>query len=180
MVCCQYDNDESVDIPWHDIPELRRRQTFQRVSGMSEQRPQDQSLPVTIETPIEVRYAETDQMGVVHHSNYLVWFELARTRLCAETEWPYDRIEKDLGVWLMVTGVHLDYRGGARYGEQVTVRCWVDRLASRVMHFAYEVHRGEELLVRGRTEHTWVVADSMKICRMPAEVKPSFERLAGH
>lgn len=127
---------------------------------------------------IEVRYAETDQMGVVHHANYLVWFELARTQLCATTPLPYPEIEK-LGYWLMVTGVQLSYRGGARYGDRVQVRCWVDRLASRLMHFGYEVTRDGERLVTGRTEHVWVRADSGKPCRMPEEVRPAFEELAG-
>jgi hypothetical protein len=63
--------------------------------------------PVRVETDIEVRYAETDQMGVVHHANYVIWFELARTRLCSESGFHYADIEK-LGYLLMVTGSKRD------------------------------------------------------------------------
>ena len=86
--------------------------------------------PVRIETEIEVRYAETDQMGVVHHANYVVWFELARTRLCAPSGFHYADIEK-MGYLLMVTGVEVSYRRPARYGDTVEVVCWIDRLGSR-------------------------------------------------
>jgi hypothetical protein len=61
------------------------------------------------EVEIEVRYAETDQMGIVHHANYLVWFEVARTRLCAEGGIPYPQIEA-LGYYLIITQAQQDYR----------------------------------------------------------------------
>ena len=77
-------------------------------------------VPTSTTIDVEVRYAETDQMGVVHHSRYLVWFELARTQLCREAGHPYDEIEKK-GLWLMVSGAHLSYRDGARYGDTVQV-----------------------------------------------------------
>src|SRR5260370_2716240 len=99
------------------------------------------SEPVRCLTEIEVRYAETDQMGVVHHANYVIWFELARTRLCAMSGFTYAEIER-LGYLLMVTAVELRYRRPARYGETVRVTCWGDRLASRGVSFAYEVRRG--------------------------------------
>lgn len=138
----------------------------------------DPRQPRQVEIDVEVRYAETDQMGVVHHSNYLVWFELARTRLCADSGTTYAEIE-ELGYYLMVTGAHLQYRGGARYGQTVKVRCWLDRLASRVVHFAYEARHGGELLVTGVTEHVWVSRSTGKHCRIPDAVRPQFESLAG-
>ena len=68
---------------------------------------------------IEVRYAETDQMGIVHHANYLVWFEQARTRLCSEAGLHYSEIEKR-GYLLLVTGAQLSYRGILpKLGERV-------------------------------------------------------------
>ena len=75
---------------------------------------------------VEVRYAETDQMGVVHHSVYLVWFELARTRLCLETGYHYSEIE-DLGYFLVVTRTEARLLRGATYGETVGVTCWRSR-----------------------------------------------------
>lgn len=129
-------------------------------------------------TDIEVRYADTDQMGVVHHANYVVWFELARTHLCALSGFRYAEIER-LGYLLMVTGVELRYRRPARYGETVQVACWGERLASRGVTFAYEVRRGEDLLATGRTDHVWIESRTGRPCRIPAPLRAPFERLAG-
>lgn len=134
--------------------------------------------PVRCETEIEVRYAETDQMGVVHHANYVIWFELARTHLCALSGFHYADIER-LGYRLMVSGVELRYRRPANYGDVVRVACWSERLGSRGVHFAYEVRRGGDLLATGRTEHIWVEAATGRPCRAPAPVRAPFARLAG-
>jgi acyl-CoA thioester hydrolase len=134
--------------------------------------------PVRYETEIEVRYAETDQMGVVHHANYVVWFEVARTRLCALSGFHYADVEK-LGYFLMVTGVQLSYRKPARYGDTVRIVCWVDHLGSRGKRFAYEVHKGDDLLVSGATEHIWVEKATGRPCRTPEPLREPFRRLAG-
>jgi len=110
------------------------------------------SEPIRCTTDIEVRYAETDQMGVVHHANYVIWFELARTRLCALSGYHYADIEK-MGYLLMVTGVEARYRRPAHYGETVQVVCWGDHLGSRGMRFAYEVRKDDELLATGASDH---------------------------
>lgn len=127
---------------------------------------------------VEVRYAETDQMGVVHHAEYVVWFEMARTRLCAESGWHYAEIER-LGTYLMVTGVEVSYRRPARYGETAQVSCSLARLGSRGLAFAYRVTRGGDLLARGTTEHVWVDRATGRPCRMPAELAAPFRKLAG-
>jgi acyl-CoA thioester hydrolase len=127
---------------------------------------------------VEVRYAETDQMGVVHHAEYVVWFEIARTRLCATSGWHYADIER-LGTLLMVTRVDVSYRLPARYGETVQVVCTLARLGSRGLAFAYRVTRGGELLARGTTEHVWVDRASGRPCRMPEVLAEPFRRLAG-
>jgi acyl-CoA thioester hydrolase len=134
--------------------------------------------PVRVEIDVEVRYAETDQMGVVHHANYVVWFELARTRLCLHTGFHYADIER-LGYLLMVTGVEARYHRPARYGDVVQVTCWCERMGSRGLRFAYEVHKGEERLVTGLTEHIWVEAATGRPCRTPEAIREPFERLAG-
>ena len=136
------------------------------------------SEPIRCETEIEVRYAETDQMGVVHHSNYIVWFELARTRLCALSGFTYAEIEA-MGYLLMVTGVEVRYRQPARYGETVTVVAWGERLASRGIRFAYEVRKGAELLATGATDHIWVERATGRPARTPEPVRAPFRRLAG-
>ena len=125
-----------------------------------------------------MRYAETDRMGVVHHANYLVWFELARTRLCLESGHHYADIE-ERGHYLVVTRAEARYLKGATYGDTVSVGCWIERLTSRGIRFAYEVRRGDERLVTGATEHVWVERASGRFCRIPELVKESFARLAG-
>lgn len=130
-----------------------------------------------IDTDIEVRYAETDQMGIVHHSNYLVWFELARTRLCLETGHHYADIEA-MGFQLVVTRTACRHLHGARYGQTVTVSCWLDKMSSRGLRFAYAVRTGDALLADGATEHVWVAVASGRPCRIPALLEAPFRALA--
>ena len=134
--------------------------------------------PVRHEMDVEVRYAETDQMAVVHHSQYVVWFELARTHLCALSGLSYADIER-LGWLLMVTAVEVRYRKSARYGETPRVACWIERLGSRGIRFAYEVRREGELLVSGATEHVWIARSTGKPCLTPEPLREPFRRLAG-
>ncbi|HXU29549.1 MAG TPA: thioesterase family protein [Thermoanaerobaculia bacterium] len=134
--------------------------------------------PVRSTIDIEVRYAETDQMAVVHHANYIIWFELARTRICEMSGFHYAEIE-NMGYLLMVTGVSARYRRPARYGDVVQVTCWGEHLGSRGIHFAYEVHKNGELLVTGTSEHLWIDKATGRPCRMPEAFRESFERLAG-
>jgi acyl-CoA thioester hydrolase len=114
-------------------------------------------------------------MGVVHHANYLIWFELARTGLCQEAGFHYSEIERQ-GLLLLVTGAHLSYRLPARYGDSIDVACWVERVASRGVTFAYRVRRDRELLATGSTDHIWVNGESRRPVRFPAELKEPFGR----
>ena len=130
----------------------------------------------------EVRYAETDQMGVVHHANYLVWLELARTALCEVSGHRYADIEKS-GLFLMVTGVDVSYREPARYGDTVRVACWTERVASRALDFGYLVERKETdtapsaVLAFGSTHHNWVDRDTGRVCRVTEELETAFRAL---
>ncbi len=90
----------------------------------------------------------------------------------------YADIER-LGYLLMVTGVEARYRRPARYGETVQVACWGERLGSRGLRFAYEVHKGEERLATGATEHIWIKAATGRPCRTPEAIREPFQRLAG-
>ena len=145
-------------------------------------------MKTTTDVELEVRYAETDQMGVVHHAAYLVWFEVARTRLCADAGRPYDEIER-AGYFLVVSGVDVTYREGARYGDVVRVTSWVDWVASRALQFGYHVRRrgngrpadsrrSDALLAEGHTRHVWVDKASGRHCRMPADLVEAFLGLA--
>jgi acyl-CoA thioester hydrolase len=134
--------------------------------------------PVRSTVEIEVRYFETDQMGHVHHANYIPWFELARTHLCKKSGVPYTEMEA-MGYLLVVTGVEVRYRQPALYGQTVEVTSWIERLGSRLARFAYEVRRGEDLLATGATEHVWVERGSRRPCRIPEPLREPFARLAG-
>jgi acyl-CoA thioester hydrolase len=135
------------------------------------------SIPTRAYIDVEVRYAETDAMGIVHHGNYVIWFELARTNLCRLTGKEYAAIERD-GHQLTVTRAALRYRRPARYGDTVRVSAWIDDLASRRVRFAYEVLRGDDVLCTGTTEHIWIDR-SGRPCRAPVDLAGEFTRLAG-
>lgn len=134
--------------------------------------------PVRSESEIEVRYAETDQMGVVHHANYIIWFELVRNHLFGLADFHYADVER-MGYLLMVTRVEVSYRQPARYGDVVRVSCWGERLGSRWLRIAYEVRKGDELLVTGVTEHVFVDAATRRPCRAPDSIRGAFRKLAG-
>ncbi len=105
------------------------------------------------EQRLRVRYGETDQMGVVHHANYLTYFEEGRTRLMADLGASYAALEGD-GVGLPVRRVELRYRAPARYEQELVVRTWVDGLRAASVRFRYEIARAcdDEVLVTGMTE----------------------------
>jgi acyl-CoA thioester hydrolase len=89
------------------------------------------------------RYVETDQMGIIHHANYLAWCEIGRTDLIRRLYKSYAEVEKD-GIRLAVTEVNLRYHASARYDDLVRVTTWVDVLRSRAVGFAYLIERVED------------------------------------
>ncbi len=107
------------------------------------------------ETRVRVRYAETDQAGVVYHSNYLVWFEVGRVELCRDYGFNYRDMEKEADAYLPVTEVRVKYRVPAKYDDEIIIRSRVTELRSRAIKFAYEVRRAgdEALLAEGETHH---------------------------
>ena len=128
-----------------------------------------------VETPVRVRYAETDRMGIVYHSHYIVWFEIGRTDYCREAGMPYRAMEES-GLWILVTSVACKYRGSARYDDALLVRTRLPELASRGLAFQYEiVSENGRLLAEGSTRH--VFADSRgKPRRAPEEVIERLEK----
>lgn len=107
------------------------------------------------ETRVRVRYAETDQAGVVYHSNYLVWFEVGRVELCRDYGFNYRDMEKKADAYLPVTEVRVKYRVPAKYDDEIIIRSRVTELRSRAIKFAYEVRRtgDDALLAEGETHH---------------------------
>lgn len=99
---------------------------------------------------LRVRYAETDQMGVVYHAHYLVWMEIGRTELLRALGHPYDELERQ-GLLFAVSEVAVRYAGAARYGEVVAVTTTLAEVRSRGVTFAYDVAgAGGEPIARAR------------------------------
>lgn len=106
------------------------------------------------QTRLRVRYAETDQMGIVYHSNYLIWFEVGRTELFREINLPYTKFE-EVGLGLAVIEASCRYRLPARYDDEVIVSTSVN-ISSRKVTFNYRVYRESTLLAEGKTIHVFV------------------------
>ena len=115
-----------------------------------------------------VRYVETDKMGVVHHSTYLFWFEVARTSLLAAAGHPYHELERS-GTLFPVIEYSARMIGSAEYGDTVRIEAYIENLRSRSVAFAYKVYVGDKMIVTGRTFHVSVDPDH-KLQRMNPEV----------
>ncbi len=107
------------------------------------------------DTTVRVRYAETDQMGVVYHANYLVWFEVGRVELMRALGVEYKKMEADDDCHIVVADAHCRYHHPARYDEVLRIRTRISESRNRVVKFAYEVFRDQdgELLATGATTH---------------------------
>jgi acyl-CoA thioester hydrolase len=112
------------------------------------------SLPHVKETEIRVRFAETDMMGIVHHSNYLIYLEAARIDFTHQINAPYADLEAG-GHSLAVTDIEIRYHAPARFDELITVYTWIADMRSRLITFAYEIvndHKSRQLLVSAKTK----------------------------
>lgn len=126
------------------------------------------TAPLESRSELRVRYAETDAMGVAHHANYPVWFEVGRTDLMHQLGLPYAEVEAR-GYYLMLSGLQVEYRRAARYDDLLTLITRVGSVRSRTLTFSYELWRGEELLATGETRH--IATDkTYRLARLPADV----------
>lgn len=118
-------------------------------------------LPEKAQVRFRVRYAETDQMGVVYHANYLPWFEMARTELCAARGVRYRDIEVNDGLLLSVVDAQLRYHAPAHYDEEIIAAATVKRSHPRMVVFGYEIRNAatSQLLVTGETRHIFITRD---------------------
>lgn len=123
-----------------------------------------------IETEIRVRYAETDKMGIVHHSNYYVWFELGRSDYCREKGFSYLEMEEKEGALMIVGESFCRYKSPAFYEDLLLIRTRIDKIQSRSISFEYEVYRPSDktLLATGKTKH--FVTDKNKRVRSIPEL----------
>ena len=133
--------------------------------------PQDKRPARIAQTDFPVRYAETDAMGVVHHSAYLVYFEEARSHYMRQLGHSYADIEAG-GLQLPVTEAAVRYNGSLRYGQWVRIRVRLEENRSRRLKFAYEVcsRDDEAVLVTGHTCHIWTDAQG-RVTRIPDDLR---------
>lgn len=130
------------------------------------------NAPVAIEA--DVRFAETDQMGVVHHSSYIVWFEMGRVAWMKAAGMPYTEVA-DSGHNFAVTTIHAAYRASCRFGDTVQIVTRLTKLRSRQVEFHYEVRNAADqtVLATGSSEH--ICVDGVgKMTKIPSTI---YERL---
>ena len=131
------------------------------------------SVPESIST-VRVRYAETDQMGVVYYANYLVWFEVGRTDLLRHAGWSYRDMETD-GFSLPVIDAQCTYRESAKYDDEIEVRTSGALLSAVRVQFTYHVVRpaDQATLAAGTTVHA-TLGRNGRPCRLPKRVQELF------
>lgn len=115
-------------------------------------------MKTTFTTEIRVRYVETDQMGFAHHSNYLHWFEIARTEWMRAIYKSYRHME-ETGVLMPVTGCALQYKQSAKYDDLLQITTWIVSYNKVRMSFAYEITRDGEVISTGTTDHAFIKRD---------------------
>jgi len=143
-------------------------------------RPESQSAVQVFDAQLRVRYAETDQMGVVYHSNYVVWFEVGRVEMLRQLGFTYRDMEKLDDVHIAVADVSCRYKAPAMYDDVITIRTRLVKVRGSVLHFGYQILRTDDckLLAEGETVH--IVVDS-KFQRMslPEKYLAPFLKAAG-
>jgi acyl-CoA thioester hydrolase len=124
---------------------------------------------------IRVRYAETDQMGVVYHSNYLIWFEVGRVEIMRSLGFDYKQMEAEDDCYLVVAEVQCRYHHPARYDELITVRTRILAAKNRMLKFGYELFRqsDQKLLATGYTTHISCRRDG-HVKHFPEKYKKAF------
>jgi len=120
------------------------------------------------ETQIRVRYAETDKMGIVHHSNYLVWFEFGRSEFCRARGFSYKEMEEKDNALMVVAEAYCRYKSPAYYEDVLTLRTKISDIRSRSIRFIYEIYRSADqiLLAEGETLHL-VTDENKKVRSLP-------------
>ncbi len=113
------------------------------------------------ETTVRVRYAETDQMGVVYYGNYFTWFEIGRVELCRQLGFEYKRMETEDDSFIVVADAHCRYKRPARFDDLLVIRTKVSESQRRTVRFDYEIidQASGELLATGDTLH--VICDRL-------------------
>lgn len=136
--------------------------------------------PTVCETRLRVRYAETDQMGVVYHANHFIWFEVGRVELLRQLGFSYRDMEQNDACFIAVVDARCRYKAPVRYDDEVIVRTQLKNVRESVIHFGYELLRAGdgELLAEGETTHI-VTDEKMKARSLPGKYLTVFRDAAG-
>ena len=136
-------------------------------------------LPLTSETKFRVRYAETDKMGVVYHSNFIVWFEVGRVEMLRQLGFRYRDMEIEDDCHIAVADVRVRFKAPARYDDEILVRTRLKNVRDSLLQFGYEIVRADDgtLLAEGETTHI-VVNSKMEKTSLPEEYAKAFSLAA--
>jgi acyl-CoA thioester hydrolase len=128
-----------------------------------------------IEARVRVRYAETDQMGIVYYANYLVWMEVGRVEYCRAAGIRYRDMEIDDGILLTVVEASCRYLSPALYDQEVVIRTWIVEARPRMIRFGYEMIEapGGRRLATGETKHIFCGRDRKPI-KLPEKYRRTF------
>ena len=129
----------------------------------------------SVDARLRVRYAETDQMGVVYHANYIIWMEVGRVEYFRAAGLRYRDLEREDGVLLLVAEVGCRFKAPAFYDEEVIVRTRVPEASARMIHFEYELLSAEDgrTLAHGFTKHVFCGRDR-RPAKLPEKYRPIF------
>jgi acyl-CoA thioester hydrolase len=131
------------------------------------------------ETRIRVRYAETDQMGVVYHANHFIWFEVGRVELLRQLGFSYKSMETEDDCFIAVVDARCRYKAPVHYDDEVVIRTHLNQVREKVIHFGYELLSAQgKTLAEGETTH--IVANAqMKPRNLPEKYLTAFRNAAG-
>ncbi len=135
---------------------------------------------VVSESRLRVRYAETDQMGVVYHANHFIWFEIGRVDLMRQLGFSYRDLERDHGCFIPVVDARCRYKAPARYDDEIIVRTHLRNVRESMIHFGYELLRANdsEVLAEGETMHM-ILDSKMKPAPLPEKYLKAFKSAIG-
>jgi acyl-CoA thioester hydrolase len=131
--------------------------------------------PIHGETRLRVRYAETDQMSVVYHSHFIIWFEVGRVELLRQLGFIYRDMERQHDCHIAVVDVRCRYKAPARYDDEVIIRTQLKNVRDSLLHFTYEVVRAADGAILADGETTHIVVDSnFNRVPLPATYRKAF------
>jgi acyl-CoA thioester hydrolase len=127
------------------------------------------------ETKLRVRYAETDKMGVVYHSNFVIWFEVGRVELLRKLGFQYSEMEAEDNCHIPVVDLRVRYKAPAQYDDEIVVRTEIKNVRSSLLHFSYEIFRDDNriLLATGETMHI-IVNKKLERTALPEKYMRAF------